>query len=113
MIGTAQYLNLPTRVITPALLGRFNCGHERIEYAPDFVVFHHGEANVPTPAKALALQHELVAAGLLPTGLDPALPRRLFRDDLHREFLNQPSTHDTPTSPDLRGVELHTGSRVA
>ncbi len=113
MIGAAPYLNLPTRVIAPALLGRFNCGYDRIEHALDFVVFHQGEANVPTPAKATALQHELVAAGLLPTGLDPTLPRRLFREDLHREFLHPPSTHDTSSSSDLRGVALPASRRVA
>lgn len=104
LLGAAAYLNLPKRVLTPGLLGRFDCGHGRVEHEPDFVVFHRGDANLPTAAKALSLQHELVAAGLLPRGVDPQLPRRLFREDLHRDALNLHHTHETVTSSDLRGV---------
>lgn len=85
MLSSPLYLNLPEKVIAPALLGRFACGHGRVENGPDFHVFSRGEANVPAPNRAAALQSELVAAGLLPSAvLTPDLPRRLFRADLHR-----------------------------
>lgn len=88
LLSGPAYLNLPARVIAPALLGRFDCGHGRIETVPDFVVFHRGEANVPTAAKALALQQSLAAAELLSAAsVDAALPGRLFREDLHRAAL--------------------------
>ena len=90
LLAGAAYLNLPARVIAPALLGRFDCGHGRVEHVPDFHVFHAGNANVPSAAKAAALQRDLGAAGLLSAAAaaDPALPRRLFREDLHRAALH-------------------------
>jgi ABC-type nitrate/sulfonate/bicarbonate transport system substrate-binding protein len=90
LLATAPYLNLPARVIAPALLGRFDCGHGRVESVPDFHVFHRGDAGVPTVEKARALQRSLGAAGLIPPAAakDTDLPRRLFREDLHREILS-------------------------
>ena len=88
LLSDARYLNVSARIIAPALLGRFDCGHGRVEPTPDFHVFARGGANVPTAAKAAALQAELVAAGLLSAStLSPDLPRRLFREDLHRAAL--------------------------
>lgn len=104
MLSAAPYLNLPTRVIAPALLGRFDCGLGRVETVPDFVVFHRDDANVPAAEKAAALQRELSAAGILPANLDPQLPRRLFREDLYREALPHLPPHETVPPPDLRGV---------
>ncbi|MEO5958529.1 MAG: CmpA/NrtA family ABC transporter substrate-binding protein [Opitutaceae bacterium] len=106
LLADARYLNLPVRVVAPALLGKFDCGNGRIENVPDFHVFHRGEANVPTAAKAAALQAALGAADLLPPAAasDPELPRRLFREDLHRDALIQHHLHEHTSSPDLRGV---------
>ncbi|SDR66063.1 CmpA/NrtA family ABC transporter substrate-binding protein [Opitutus sp. GAS368] len=86
MLASPHHLNLPAKVIAPALLGRFATGHGRVESAPDFHVFSRGDASAPTPARAAALQSELVAAGLVPRGsASVSLPRRLFREDLYRE----------------------------
>ncbi|HVU22703.1 MAG TPA: CmpA/NrtA family ABC transporter substrate-binding protein [Opitutus sp.] len=104
MLAAAPYLNLPERVIRPALAGRFDCGDGRVADVPDFFVFHRGEANAPAVAKAAALQRELVSAGILPAGLDPELPRRLFREDLYREFLQPHHTHAHVSPSDLSGV---------
>ncbi len=85
MLASPLYLNLPAKVIAPALLGRFACGHGRVEEVPDFHIFSRGEASAPTASRAAALQSDLVSAGLLPVKLaTPALARRLFREDLHR-----------------------------
>ena len=93
LLSDARYLNVPARVIAPALLGHFDCGHGRVASTPDFHIFSRRDANVPTVAKAAALQAELLAAGLLSAAtLSPALPRRLFREDLHRAAL-QPNPH--------------------
>ena len=107
LLAEARWLNLPARVIAPALLGNFDAGESRIEAVHDFHVFHRGDANVPTAEKAAALQHALGAAGLLSPAAasDSKLPRRLFREDLHREALNQPhQIHEPTASSDLRGV---------
>jgi len=113
LLGSAPFLNLPTRVITPALLGRFDCGQGRVEVVPDFVVFHRDQANVPEAAKASALQHELIAAGILPAYTNPQLPRRLFRDDLYRDALISHHTNETVSLPDLRGVAFQSDRRIA
>jgi ABC-type nitrate/sulfonate/bicarbonate transport system substrate-binding protein len=112
LLSAANYLNLPARVIAPALLGRFDCGNGRVENVPDFHVFHRGEASVPSVAKAEALQRALGAAGLLSSAAarDNELPRRLFREDLHREILSpHQHLHEIATASDLRGVGSPSG----
>ena len=106
LLSEARWLNLPARVIAPSLLGKFDCGYGRVESVRDFHVFHGGDANVPTADKAAALQHALRAAGLVPSAAasDPELPRRLFREDLHRDALQQYQLHAPNPSSDLRGV---------
>jgi len=91
LLSEPRYLNLSTRVIAPALLGRFACGHDRVERVPDFHVFHHGDINVPIATKATALQRDLGAAGLLSPSAanDPELPHRLFREDIYREVVRE------------------------
>ena len=99
LLSDARYLDIPARTLAPALTGRFDCGHGRVETVPDFHVFHGGDANVPTLAKATALQAELTAAGLLAAAtLPPQLPRRLFREDLPREALKLNPPHCTTTT---------------
>ena len=99
LLADAAHLNLPARLIAPALLGRFDCGQGRIENVPDFHVFHRGEANVPAVAKAASLQAALLEAGLLPSeGALTDLPRRLFREDLYRHALHT-NHHDDPLHP--------------
>lgn len=104
LLAGSRYLNLPRRVVAPPLLGQFDCGNGRVETAPDFHVFHRDDAGVPAVAKAAALQRSLIAAGLLPRAPDPQLPRRLFREDLHRDFVHTHQNHEIATPSDLRGV---------
>ncbi len=110
-LADARWLNLPARVIAPALLGHFDGGQGRVEQVPDFHVFHRGGANVPSVEKAAALQHALGAAGLLSPAAasDSELPRRLFREDLHRDALHHQPHHESIPSPDLRGVVVSPG----
>jgi ABC-type nitrate/sulfonate/bicarbonate transport system substrate-binding protein len=115
ILSDPRYLDLPAAEIAPALTGRFDCGHGRVEQVPDFLVFHRDAAGVPTEAPAAALQRSLSAAGLLPAAAasDPQLPRRLFREDLHHESLEslhaQRHLHETNTPSDLRGVASQPG----
>lgn len=106
LLSGARYLNLAPRVIAPALLGRFDSGRGRVESVPDFHVFYRGEASVPAVERAAALQRTLGAAGLLSAAAaqNPELPRRLFREDLHREILNQNLTHEIASSSHVHGV---------
>ncbi|MBK8475968.1 MAG: ABC transporter substrate-binding protein [Opitutaceae bacterium] len=87
LLAQPAYLNQPVEVVAPALDGVFDTGLAR-ESVPDFFIFHRGEANLPTAARALALQRDLIAAGLVPAAeATPDLPARLFREDLHRHAL--------------------------
>lgn len=106
LLSDARYLNVSAHVIAPALLGRFAFGHDRVESVPDFHVFHRGDANIPTAAKAAGLQRALGAAGLLSPAAasDFELPRRLFREDLHRGALHQHPLHELTSTSALRGV---------
>jgi two-component system, oxyanion-binding sensor len=104
LLAEARYLNVPARVISPALLGRFECGHGRTETIPDFCVFHAGGANFPAAAKAEALQRELVAANLVPSEVPADLPRRLFREDLLRAALHQHHPHESVPSTSPRAI---------
>ena len=88
MLSSPVYLNVSEKVIAPALVGRFACGHERVESVTDFHVFSRGDASAPTLSRASTVQTELVAAGLVPRALaEPSLPGRLFREDLYREAI--------------------------
>lgn len=104
MLAGATYLNLPSRVTAPALLGKFDCGNDRVESVPEFLVFHRGDAGVPSVEKARALHHALAAADLLPASAanDSELPRQLFREDLHRQILPPHPLHEITTPSDLR-----------
>jgi two-component system, oxyanion-binding sensor len=94
LLSGPAYINQSVRVILPALQGQFDCGHDRIEAAPDFVIFHRNGANAPTQARAASLQADLIEAGLLSAkNADAALPGRLFREDLFRQAI-QHTTHE-------------------
>jgi ABC-type nitrate/sulfonate/bicarbonate transport system substrate-binding protein len=94
MLSAGCYLNVPARVVATALLGRFDCGHGRVENVPDFHIFHRGGANFPTLEKAIALQRELIVAGLVPESTPTTLPAQLFREDLLRSALHQQHTNE-------------------
>ncbi len=96
LLAESSHLNLPARLITPALIGPFDCGDGRSASAQDFHIFHRGEANVPTAEKAAEIQSSLVSGGLLAAGAVSAeLPRQLFREDLFRSALTSHQLHDT------------------
>jgi len=99
LLARAGYVNQSAHIISPALTGAFDCGHDRTESVPDFHVFHADHANQPTTAKAAAIQQELVAAGLLPSGSVTAeLPRRLFREDIFKHATRINSPHELVSS---------------
>lgn len=99
LLSGGAYLNLPVRVIAPALLGRFDCGHGRVETVPDFHIFHRGDASVPTVEKGAAVQRDLGHAGLLAPAdaADAELPAKLFRADIYRAATSR-LPHNTLTS---------------
>lgn len=94
VLSRAEYLNLPARVIAPALDGPLSLGAERgTRDAADYIRFHQHEANAPTPVRAQWLIDGLLRNGLIPTAtaLPPNLARRVFRSDLHTQALRRHS----------------------
>lgn len=85
LLARPEYLDVPARIIAPALVGPFALGAERgaVE-ATDYIRFHAREANVPTQARAQWIIDGLVRHGLVPKGqiIPPDLVRRVFRADL-------------------------------
>ena len=97
MLASPLYLNVPTKVIAPALVGRFSCGHDQVESIADFHVFSSGDASAPTEGRAASVQSDLVAADLIPRALaTPDLPRRLFREDIYHEAIAHLDPHAPP-----------------
>ncbi len=95
ILSGPAYINQPARVILPALSGLFDCGHDRVEHVPDFISFHRNGANAPTAEKARALQRELVSSGILSAGaVGDIRPAQIFREDIFRQALGQPSKHE-------------------
>jgi ABC-type nitrate/sulfonate/bicarbonate transport system substrate-binding protein len=94
VLARREWINQPVRTILPALAGRFDAGGGRVESVPDFHVFARGDANVPTLARAEAVQAELRAAGLLAASAAiGGLPAKLFREDLHHAALAGEFSH--------------------
>lgn len=97
LLSQPRYLNQSRAVIAPALLGAFDPGTGTTELVPDFLVFHADDANLPSLAKANAVQAALVDAGLLaPGAATPELPGKLFRADLHAAARADSSGATTP-----------------
>jgi ABC-type nitrate/sulfonate/bicarbonate transport system substrate-binding protein len=84
LLARPEYLNLAASVIAASLVGPFDYGHGRRDGADQFIQFHRGAANDPTPAKAKWLLDGFTRNGFLPAGvsLPPNLAGRLFRSDL-------------------------------
>lgn len=99
MLSRPEYLNQPTPVLLPSLLGRFDSGHGEIHSSLDFHVFHRGRVNVPTLAKAQALQRELLQENLVgATQISPGLPGKLFREDIYATALKMTSKTELAAS---------------
>lgn len=85
LLARPEYLNLPPRILGPALVGPLALGAElgTIE-ANDYIRFHALEANVPSQARAQWILDGLLRHGLIPKGQNtPAdLVRRVFRPDI-------------------------------
>lgn len=107
VLAQPRYLDLDARVIEPALLGRFATRPGVVENTPDFIVFSRGDAGAPTPARAAALQGDLVAAGLVPRAtLTSALPRLVFREDIFRPATANHEHHANPHLKLRRGASV-------
>ena len=101
LLARPEYLNVPERILAPALLGPFNLGHGQTREATDIITFGHPE---PEPEKAGWLIEGLQRHALIPAGdtVSVALGRTLFRADLFHQAMKRAgklsSVTPSPTS---------------
>ncbi|MEY4487858.1 MAG: hypothetical protein RIQ79_366 [Verrucomicrobiota bacterium] len=92
LLARTEYLNLPARVLSPALLGPIALGAgQGSREATDYIRFHDHEANIPTPMRAQWIIDGLLRHGLIPAGtvVPPAFAQRVFRSDLYTQALRR------------------------
>lgn len=85
LLARPEFVNVPVRLITPALVGPIDLGGGREPVsADDYIRFSRGEANVPAPPRAHWMIDGLSRHGVIPRGAVPPddLARRVFRPDL-------------------------------
>lgn len=85
VLARPEFVNLPPRLISPALVGPFEVGGDRDPVsAENYIRFSRLDANVPTPLRAQWMIEGLIRHGLVPKGaaLPADLARRVFRSDL-------------------------------
>lgn len=85
LLARPEFVNVPVRLVTPALVGPIDLGGGREPVsAENYIRFSRDEANVPTPLRAQWMIDGLARHGVIPRGavLAPDLARRVFRSDL-------------------------------
>jgi len=87
LLSGKEFLDLPEDALRPALCGPFVFDDERTETLPDMLIFHKGEAQLPSAERAREIQRELMSAGLIPAGTPSELCTTLFREELHTAVL--------------------------
>jgi ABC-type nitrate/sulfonate/bicarbonate transport system substrate-binding protein len=109
LLGRPEYLNLPAKVISPSLSGRYDYGNGRRETIADFFTFHRHGANEPTPSKVEWISENLVDNGFSKISRpSAAVCERVFRHDLYqraRKMLGRPADTSLQTKNQL--TETH------
>lgn len=85
LLSRPEFINLPARLLAPALVGQFDLGGGREPVsAENYIRFFRDEAHVPSPLRAQWMIDGLARHGVIPKGTPPPpdLARRVFRSDL-------------------------------
>ena len=93
LLSRPEYVNVPPRLLSPALVGPLEVGGGRESVtAENYIRFSEGEANVPTPLRAQWMIDGLQRHGIIPRGtaIPPDLARRVFRSDLFAQAKARP-----------------------
>jgi len=102
VLSRRHYVNAPFETLRESLLDSFDFGHGRIETIPDFHVFHHGDANVPTGQKAAWVMTHLLPLGTQHPAVapSPSFISRIFSEEIHkaaRELVGRASPASPPS----------------
>lgn len=95
LLARAEHLNVPARILAPALLGPLDLGAGREPVsAENYIRFSGSEANAPTISRAQWIIDGFTRHGLVPKSraLPADLARRVFRIDLFSQALARHST---------------------
>lgn len=87
LLSGKEFLDLPEAALRPALCGPFVFDDEHSETLPDMLIFHKGEAQLPSAERAREIQRELLSASLIPADTPSDLCTTLFREELHTSVL--------------------------
>jgi ABC-type nitrate/sulfonate/bicarbonate transport system substrate-binding protein len=86
LLSRTEYLNLPAKVITPSLSGRYDYGNGRRETIEDFFSFYRDSANDPSPKLVEWIADHVVDNGFSKvTKPTKELCQRVFRRDLYQQ----------------------------
>lgn len=83
-LARSEYVGAPESALQRGIRRVFDFGHGRVRTVRDFTVFHDGDANEPSGAKAAWVLQQMreVVSGVEPSAFNAALGRRVFRADL-------------------------------
>lgn len=83
-LSRPEYVGAPESALERGIRHEFDFGGGRIRKVRDFTVFHGGDANEPSAAKAAWVLQQLreAASGVEPSNFNAALGRRVFRADI-------------------------------
>jgi len=88
-LAEVSFINAPIRAVRMSLGGAFDFGHGRVEKTGSQHIFHHDDANDPTPDKAHWVIGNFLQAGTLadPSALSSSTAAECFRSDIHHQAL--------------------------
>ncbi|HEY2329220.1 MAG TPA: CmpA/NrtA family ABC transporter substrate-binding protein [Verrucomicrobiae bacterium] len=99
-LAQPEFVGVPAEILARALGGKLDCGNGITRQVGDFFVFHHDDANEPSGDKAAWALQLVRASGLctVPSALNFALGRRVFRSDLFQLAAKAISENPTQTA---------------
>lgn len=93
VLSSKRFLNLSPVILRASLNGAFASGPGVAEARPDFTIFHRGEANEPSPAKAAWIVNQLKKHALLGGASTDGLGAKAFRADIFKSAISNLKKH--------------------
>lgn len=87
ILARPEYVGVPEPALLRGFRGEVDSANGHARIVPDFLIFHHHDANEPSTAKTAWVLQQLreVATDLEPSSFNAALGRRVFRADLFEQ----------------------------
>jgi ABC-type nitrate/sulfonate/bicarbonate transport system substrate-binding protein len=90
-LARPEYVGAPESALERGIRHEIDFGNGRVRMVRDFTVFHGGDANEPSAAKAAWVLQQMreVVSGVEPSSFNAALGRRVFRADLFEKGVHR------------------------